>query len=209
MARKRNIKALFKEKFKTYQFEGVWGKALGETEDNGAWIVWGREKNGKTSFALMLAKEMTKFKDVLYVSGEEGLGQNFIKTLKRVGVDDSVKKLRYLGYVSIMELREILSKPRAEKIVFIDNMTIYDDELKYGAFKKLLKDFPDVLFVFLAHEEKKAPHTGTAKLCKKLAKVIIHVDGLLANVSGRCPGGTVVVNEEKAQICWGTEIVNS
>ena len=60
--------------------------------------------------------------------------------------------------------------------------------------------------VLLAHMEKNEPYTATAKLAKKLAKIIIRVDGLTAFVSGRCPGGIITINEQTAQLYHGSKI---
>jgi len=63
--------------------------------------------------------------------------------------------------------------------------------------------------IFLAHEEKREPYTATAKLCKKLAKIIVHIEGLTAFISGRCPGGTITINEQTAMLYHGSQILNN
>jgi hypothetical protein len=70
----------------------------------------------------------------------------------------------------------------------------------------LLNEHPKKLFIFLAHEQNGNPHTAAAVLCKMLAKIIIRVEGLACHVSGRCPGGTLIIDEEKALIYHGTQI---
>lgn len=205
--RAKSIKSLYEKKFKTYPFTGIWQRAIGEPETSGAWIIWGPEKNGKTWFALMLAKYLSSFEQVLYVSGEEGLNKDFRASCQRAGIDHT-DKIKLFEYVPLLELEEVLAKRKAPRIVLIDNLTIYNDEFKYGKFKNLLRDHDDKLFIFLAHEENKQPYTSTAKMCKKLARIIIHIQGLAAHVSGRCPGGVITIDENKSQLCWGTEITN-
>ena len=50
MARIKGIygKQLLEKTYKTFPFEGVWEKALGNPEVGGFWIIYGREKQGKT-----------------------------------------------------------------------------------------------------------------------------------------------------------------
>jgi hypothetical protein len=85
----------------------------------------------------------------------------------------------------------------------VDNVTVYKEELKQKKLLELKEKYPDVLFVFLAHEERGEPYTSAAKLIRRLAKIIVYVEGLQATVSGRCVGGTYTINEDKAKLCWG------
>ncbi|MCU7571192.1 hypothetical protein N4241_08765, partial [Riemerella anatipestifer] len=61
-----------KRKFNTMKFEGDWLELIGEPEVSGCWIIWGLSGNGKTRFALQLAKYLTKFQKVFYNTLEEG-----------------------------------------------------------------------------------------------------------------------------------------
>ncbi len=206
MRRALTIANVFNKKHKTYEFKGFWGKVLGETETNGAWIIYGKEKNGKTWVALLLAQYLSDYNSVLYISAEEGLGKNFTDSCKRAKLQISNKNLHFLEYLSITELREKLSKQRSASIIFIDNITIYKDELQYGEFRKLIDDYPSKLFIFISHEDKKEPSFAVGKLVKRLAKVIMHVKGLAVNIAGRVPGGTLTIDETKAKIFHGNEI---
>jgi hypothetical protein len=203
--RVNSIKAIYRQEYKTYKLTGLWGDALGEPETNGAWLIWGEEKNGKTTLALMLANYMTSVADVLYVSGEEGISKNFKEACQRAGIDHT-STLRVLGYTSLDELDVLLGKRRAPKVVVLDNITVYNDDLKYGKFEKLLKDHDDVLFIWIAHEDKKQPYTSSGKLCSRYAKVKIHVAGMVAVVGGRCPGGVLTIDDKKAALYWGAEV---
>ena len=51
--------------------EGVWADAFGKRDFGGAWLVYGREKHGKTTFALMFARVLSHKEPVLYISAEE------------------------------------------------------------------------------------------------------------------------------------------
>lgn len=201
-----SAKSIFERKFRQFELDGDWAEVIGSPDTYGSWIVWGAEKNGKTTFALMLANYMSNFAKTLYISAEEGISSHFVGTCQRVGIEPKNPRLYFLEYISVDELRALLTKRRAPGIVFLDNLTIYFDELKNGGFRKLLKDFPNVLFVCIAHEERNEPYTATAKLCKKLSKAIFHVEGLACYVSGRCPGGVIAIDDEKARLYHGNEL---
>lgn len=201
----RSVKKILSMEFPTYKLTGIWERVLGAPERNGAWLIWGEEKNGKTTIALMLANYLANIEKVLYVSGEEGIGNNFKQAMRRAGIDHT-SKLNVIPYMALPELDMQLQKARAAKIVVMDNITVYHEELKYGAFGKLLATHNDKIFIFLAHEEKGQPFTSSAKLCSRYAKIKVHVEGMAAFVSGRCPGGHLMIDEDKAALYWGEAI---
>ena len=193
-------------KFKTFPFTGIFQKAMAQPEQSGAWIIWGAEKNGKTWFALKLADYISRFTRVLYVSAEEGVGLGFVEACKRAGLEAGNRSLMFNEYMDVSDISSMLKKRKSPKVVFLDNCTIYADAFKSSAFRDFLKLHPEKLFVFIAHEEKGQPYTAAAKLAKKLAKITIHVQGLAAHIGGRCPGGTISIDEEKAALYWGDQI---
>ena len=203
MTRSLSINNIYSKKFKTFVFDGIWNSIFGNPEKCGIWIIWGSEKHGKTWFALMLADYLSTFENVLYISAEEGTSKEFVDACKRAKLSHTNKKLKIEEYISIDELNEKISKRKSAKIIILDNMTIYADEFKGGALRNLKMKHEDKLFIFLAHEERKEPYTAAAKLAKKLAKVIMYVEGLRVTVSGRVPGGNIAIDEQKSKLYHG------
>lgn len=205
--RVKTLKNLYEKKFVTFPFTGLWERAMGKPERTGCWICYGPEKNGKTTIALMLAEYLSGFERVLYVSAEEGTGRNFVDACRRAGLETKTcTNLHFEEYIPIEELDEKLSGRKAAKIIFLDNLTIYSDELRAAEMTALMLKHDDKLFVFIAHEEKGAPYTAAGKRARKLAKVIIQVQGLTGFVSGRCPGGALTIDETKAALYWGQPV---
>lgn len=203
MARTLSVKNLYDKKHKCFDFEGVWRDVMGNPEKCGVWLIWGNEKNGKTWGALLLADYISKMEKVLYISGEEGTGKAFIDACRRANLNPVKSRINFTEYETIPDIYTRLQSGKSARVVIIDNMTVYNDELKNGCLSKLKNDFPDVLFIFLAHEERGEPYTATAKLCRRLASIIIHVEGLACMVSGRCPGGKLIIDEQKAALYHG------
>nr|DAV31853.1 MAG TPA: AAA domain protein [Caudoviricetes sp.] len=208
MVRTLSVKNLYSQRFTTLEMGGEYETVFGHPSDCGTWLIYGKEKNGKTTFALQLAKHLSMRKKTLYVSGEEGAELEFTRACLRAGIDEADTNLHFIEYEPLEELRERLKKRKSEKIIFIDNITIYNDELKGGALRALQRDFPNKLFIFIAHEDDSGgtPATSSGKLCRRLAKIICHVEGLMAIVSGRCPGGQLIINDAKAAVYYGNEI---
>lgn len=205
MSRALTISNIYQMKFRTIPFEGIWEKPFGQPEYNGVWIAFGMDKNGKTTFALKLFEYLGTFDRCLYISAEEGISKSIQDTIRRIGMQPN-KRLQMIGYISIDELEEKLTKRKSARVVFIDNCTVYTDELNKSRLLDLVAKFPHHLFVFLAHEERNVPYTSIARLIKKLAKCIIHVKGLTCMISGRCPGGILTIDEQMSRLYWGNAI---
>jgi predicted ATP-dependent serine protease len=189
---------------RTVQLSGILAEAVGGAERRGCWMIYGAEKNGKTWFALTLAKNIAQFERVAYISAEEGLYSSFQNACRRASITVT-DKILWNEYMSIDEIIEKYRHPRTPNIVFIDNLTIYTDEIKPGELKKkLINALPNKLIVFVAHEERKDAYPAIARMAKKMANVVIHIRGLKAFITSRfSEGGEMVIDEQKSALFWG------
>ncbi|MGD1319194.1 ATP-binding protein [Chryseobacterium sp. 2R14A] len=203
------VKNILDRTLKILVLTGIWLDIFGKPERNGKmWIIYGEEKNGKTWFSILLAQFLSLSEKILYISAEEGLGLSFQDVCKRANLDEKNKNFQAYGYVTLEDLKAHLKRRYAPKVIFIDNVTVYVEELKNGGLQSLMKDNPDKLFIFIAHEDRGEPYTATAKMIKRLADRIVRVQGLVATVGGRTKGGQFVVDQEKAMILHGSNIIN-
>lgn len=200
-----SVKQAFSIVFKLFEFTGLWLKAFGKPEQTGFWYLGGGEKNGKTTFAMMLAKYLTTFGKVLYISAEEGLSKDIIAAMKFAGLSDKNKNFNIIDYEPWEDLQNRLNSRKCAKIIFIDNSTVYRDEITRKLVAELKQNHSNKLIIMVCHEMKGLPDNALATTWRKLAKIIIQAEGLKAIISGRCPGGTLMINEEKANLYWGTE----
>lgn len=207
-SRALNMKNVYDQTFEDFEFSGIWKETLGAPEVTGLWIVYGNEKQGKTTLSLQLADYLSQFKEVLYVSAEEGVRKSFVQACKRAGIQHSNKKLKPIRYLDFEALDERLSKKKCPKIVFIDNVSAYADELNKAKFLAFRQKHHNKLIIFLSHEDRKEPDGAIGRFIKKLSDIYIRVVGNAGIVGGRCPGGTIPINEEKAVLYHGTEILN-
>lgn len=182
----------------------VLSEVIGNAERKGCWIIYGYEKNGKTWFTLKLAKEISKYERVAYISAEEGLDASFTNAVKRAGITTS-DDILWDEYLPIEDIVKKFQKQRSANVIVIDNLTMYSDEMKPTEIKKMLLDaLPNKLIIFVAHEERKEAYPAIARMAKKLAKVIFHIVGLKAFVVSRfSPGGELTIDEEKSEIFHG------
>lgn len=203
--RRLSVSNLNAQRFKFMPFLGEWKRILGDKERTGCWLIYGKEKNGKSTFALNLANDLSKIEPVLYISAEEGTGASYTAAVNRVGILDTNRNFHSWPYVSFEDLRaEIKENRKCEKIIFIDNLTEYID-LKKEDIVTLLREFPRTLFIFLAHEDERGEPSGApAVIAKQKAYVIFHVRGKAAFATVR--GGTnsrIDIDEEAASLIHG------
>lgn len=200
----KTVKNVLDKKFEVLPLEGLYKDLLGEPEPNGLWLVYGAEKMFKTTFCLILAQYLSTLKRTGYVMAEQGIDKDFQHALVRLAVKPT-PTLKISGYIPIEDLNYLIKKKNQPDIIIIDNATVYNDELKGGVLRRMILDNPKKLFILVAHEEKGEPYTATAKLAKRLAKRIVHVEGARATVEGRSAGGHFIVDADKAQLYHGTE----
>ena len=203
--RRLSVSNLNAQRFKFMPFLGEWRKILGDQERKGCWIIYGKEKNGKSTFALNLAKDLSKIEPVLYISAEEGTGYSYTASVNRVGIQPTNRNFHSWPFVTLEELKEEMRTNRkCERIIFLDNLTIYTD-LKKEDIIALTQEFPRTLFIFIAHEDERSEPLGAAAvMAKQLAYVIFHVTGLAAFATVRTGRSSRIdIDEETASLIHG------
>lgn len=167
-----------KKNFKTLPFEGEWKELIGTPEISGCWIIWGLSGNGKTRFALQLAKYMANFQRVYYNSLEEGVKLSFKKALN----DNQMKAVgNRFGFHSetLEQMRARLQQKRSPNIIFIDSLQ-YLNPSKEDV-RQLMKDFPSKLFIFISHAQGLQPKGEVADEVRYHSDVKIRVHQFLAS----------------------------
>lgn len=181
-------------KFNTMKFEGDWLDLIGEPEVTGCWIIWGLSSNGKTRFALKLAKYLTNFQKVFYNTLEEGMKLSFKKALEANNVQAVGNKFSFYSD-DLEQLKARLRKKRSPNVIFIDSLQYLNatkDDLK-----ALLKEFENKLFIFISHAQGSQPKGEVADEIRYHADVKIRVHKFLAS-----PAETTRYGGAKPMIIW-------
>ena len=84
----------------------------------------------------------------------------------------------------IEALSERLRRRKSPQIVVIDSITAMVGFTR-PMFARLLEEFPDKLFIFLAHEENGKPYPAIAQHIRKLSEVKCRVEGFTAYITTR------------------------
>lgn len=201
MGRAYSTREILNAKFKALEFEGQWRASIGQPEAKGSWLIWGNSTNGKTRFALQLAKELAKFGKVVYDSLEEGKSLSMQAAIRSVNMLEAGANFNLLDMESIEDLKARLKRDRRIRFVIVDSLQY--SGLNYSEYKRLREEFGNKLFVFVSHADGKEPAGATAKSIRYDAFVKIWVEGYKGFVQSRYGGGEpYVIWEAGARRYW-------
>jgi len=179
---------LFHTNLRNLDFEGEWLEAIGRPEVTGTWLIWGNSGNGKTRFALQLAKYLTTFgRRVAYDSLEEGVSLSLRNACADCNMQEVARRFLLLDMEPVGELIARLEKPKSQDIVIIDS--IQYTGLTYTEYKRLRDRFRTKLFILVSHAEGSHPSGRVARSIRFDANVKIWVEGYQAYPMSRYGGG--------------------
>lgn len=194
-------------KFESADFDGPWAASFGKPSIYGSWLIFGSPGTGKTTFTLQLAKYLTKFGLVAYNSLEQGDSPSLQIPWRLVGMSEVGNKIVLLSKVQLKELRIYLKKRKSPRVVIIDSVK-YLLGFKLSDYMALKDEFPDKLFIFIAHEKNREPAGAIAEMIRYDADVKIRTEGYKAFVTTRYEGGgaPIVIWEKGAADYWYDKI---
>jgi hypothetical protein len=187
MKRALTLCDIYNYKPEVLDFEGEWLDSIGKPELTGSWIIWGGSANGKTRFALQLAKCLARYTRVAYDSLEEGLSYSMKNAIEQIGFADVRRNFTLLDKESVADLSERLSRQRSPRVVIIDSLQYTG--LTYSEYRKLRDSYSNKLFVFVSHADGHDPKGNVARSIKYDAFVKIYVEGYKAYPQSRYGGG--------------------
>jgi len=194
-----SINQLFRTNLKSMGFEGKWLASFGNPEPAGSWIIWGNSGNGKTRFALQLAKQIAMIgKKVAFDSLEEGVSGSLRLAIADCNLMEVSRRFLLLDKEPVSDLIERLSKKKSPDVVFIDS--IQYTGLTYSEYKQLKDRFRNKLFILISHAEGSHPAGRVARSIRFDASVKIWVEGYQAFPMSRFGGGQPYVIWEEGAI---------
>lgn len=186
---------------KTYEsFSGlsqVWIDAIGEISDPFRWLIFGKPKNGKTSFILQFCKEISKFVKVYYNSMEEGDS----KTMQQAFINAQMHEVQDGRFMlgdrdSFADMIEKLKKNHA-RVVVIDSRDYM--KLTTDQYKTLTRTFPRKSFIIICWEQSGKPLGKYAKDIEFMVDMVTHVRNFEALTRGRFGIGKYKIWDRKTQ----------
>lgn len=168
--------------------EGEWRAAFGRPSRYERWFIDGESTSGKSTFVMLLAKELCKFGKVDYISLEEGANLSFKRRTIRLQMGEAAGRFKAVTNITMEELAERLAKPKSANFVFIDSVQYTG--MTFPKIKALLLDrFPRKSFIFVSQNYKGRPKGKPANDLKFDAGVKISTIGFRAYCHGRYVDG--------------------
>ena len=172
-------------KFKPVEFEGEWKASFGKPVLSGSWLVYGGSGSGKTTFMLQLAKYLTNFSKVIYDSIEQGLTLSFQRAWERVKMIEVGNDFVLVEKENTKkDIWDRLAKRKSPNVIIIDSVN-YMLNFTKREYEQLLNNFPNKLFIFVAHEKNKQPMGSLANFIRYNSDIKIHVEGYKAFITTR------------------------
>ena len=199
----RGVREVMSMKYETFPFESDWKDAFGTPERRGVWFIWGDSGNGKTTFAMQLAKELCKYGRVAYNSLEEGSSLTMRNTMMRCGMMEVNRRFILLDAEPMDQLNIRLNRRRSPDIIIIDSFQY--TQLTYRQYIEFKEANRKKLLIFISHADGKQPNGRAAKSVMYDATLKIRVEGFRAFSKGRFigPDGHYDIDRIKAPIYWG------
>jgi len=174
-------------KHKTMAFTGKWLDSFGEPPVSGFWMVYGTTGSGKTSFALQLAKYLTKFDRVLYWSLEQGNSKTFQSAWRREKMTDCGTDIVVADEETSFDVIEkTMMQRKGRGILIIDSLTpLKGQSFNIVAYERFRKRMKGKLLIWLSHEKNGLPDTNVGDYIMKLADLKIRVEGFKAITNSR------------------------
>lgn len=188
-----SVKNIEDAKFQYIPFDGEWYQAFGRPERSGCWIVYGKSGQGKTHFALLLARKLDELgMRVLFLSLEMGVRDDFQKELELAGIRSGVSRIQFSEECEgIEDIEREITKQRSADVVFVDSVQYLGDQcgVKAKEIIALRRKYPKKMFIFISHVEGKEVEGPMAYDVKKDSFRRIYIDRFKASHISRGAGG--------------------
>ena len=203
MSRTLSAKQVLTIKYRTIAPGGIWADCVGTIGRSGVIFFWGNSGNGKSTAALSLCRELTRFGRVLYVSLEEGYAMSLQNAIRRTGLAEVGARFQVLDRATVGELDERLSKRRSAEFVAIDSFQYLG--MSYRQYCEFRRKHDNKLLIFISHADGRQPKGRAARSVIYDADLKIWVEGHTAFSKGRFIGSTgrAVLWEKGAEEYFG------
>lgn len=201
------IEQFQQKKFKLLGFSGKWRDSFGDLPDAFSAIVYGDSGNGKTELCMQLAKYLSTFDKVAWLSYEQGHGIDLRMAMERNNPEEMAGKVVFIdplenrkeGMGMFEELCRYLYRRNSPRFIFIDSVD-------YCAFTweqvKFLKEKfrKRKCFIYISHSLGNKPKTEVGRKIEYDAGIKIQVKKFIAYVKSRYGGmEDFIIYEEKAR----------
>lgn len=172
-----------RRQYRTIPWEDPWLRAFGAPELTATWFISGASASGKSSFVMQLARQLTNYGRVLYLSYEEGVSLAFQQRLILFHLDQCQGRFRVATDDTPDDLRHRLATRNSPHFIIIDSFQHAGWDFPTAL--ALIRDFPRKSFIFISQEAKSQPLGKPAVRLRYAADVKVRVVNFRAYCQGR------------------------
>ena len=208
MIRSLSFDNIQNKKYEYIPFSKDFMDAFGKRQKSGAWIVYGKSGQGKTSFTFQLAREFDRIGyKVLFASLEMGTEADFKDSLLGFMNSSRSGMIFWDEMPTYDEFDEYLGKQRSPDVIIIDSLQSLEGEMDVTAKQliELRKKYNKKIFIYISHVEGREVQGTMAYRIKRDCFSRIEVDGFRAKyISRGAPGpkGFYVIWKEGYERQW-------
>ena len=143
---------ILKERYNILKLSGNLKDIMGNLPQHKQWnmLLHGIAGGGKSTFALLLAKELTKFGNVLYGNFEEAVGLTLQAKLKLANLKNN-NRIHFLVPNTETEFWKLLDT-KIYKYAIVDSLShIAGQEKAVATFWNRVREHPNINFIFICH----------------------------------------------------------
>lgn len=188
---------LAQKRFICYDFTGEWKESLGTPEKNFSAIIYGPSGEGKTDFCVKLAKYVSQFAKVLYVTHEEGISSTIQEAFGRNNMHEVSGRVIVAEKAFIPDLIAYLKKRNSPGIVILDSLDYMN--LTKEQYKQLRAAFPNKAIIIISWSDGKAPLSQHGKSIEYMCDIKIRVSQYRAHPRSRYGGNKEFVIWDKVK----------
>lgn len=177
---------LAQKKFDELPFDGEWAEHIGCPERNFACSIYGDSGNGKTQYCVMLAKYLSRFMKVLYLSHEEGISSSIQKAFSRNNMHEVSGRVVLGDKGTFEELLSYLKRKNSPQCVIIDSENYM--RLTTEQYKTLRKTCPHKAVVVISWAKGAEPKTQAGRDIKYMCDIKVRVSNYVARPMSRYGG---------------------
>lgn len=180
--RAKTYEDLSRKKFKEIILPEDWKPHLGVPQlGDSSWAIRGESGQGKTSYALQLAKAIAEKQKIHYNTLEEGTKKSFQMALQRENIKLIKSRFTY-EKESVKQLIARLDRNRQPRIVIIDSAQYFFRGKKGQDFLNFVEKLSNTTFIWIVQTEKGKVRGAVASDIVFHSDIVIDVENFQATV---------------------------
>ncbi len=185
LQRSIGVTDLTTKKFVHLDFDSHWLAMFNNPERGFKALIYGPEKNGKTTFTLKLAKYLTRFGKVIYDSHEQGNSKTMQAAFIAEKMEEVAGKLMLLHKEPFEHLMYRCSLPNSGKFIIRDSIDYCGMTEK--EYKQFADTYPNKALILICWTDKDdiTPLSPEARKIKKRVDITIHIKNFNATPVSR------------------------